>query len=140
MTFIFLFSLHSINRWPFGQTCCDLWNSLDVYFSTASILHLCCISVDRWVKLWSRPIMTMCGQNRTARILNLFCVTYLNWFSVWEHSINQPKCKNRKSTTGYSIKKPNVIREIWQTKSKSSTIFLIESHLCVIFTITIWAR
>lgn len=34
-------------RWPFGQNCCDLWNSLDVYFSTASILHLCCISVDR---------------------------------------------------------------------------------------------
>lgn len=34
-------------RWIFGRFMCDMWNSLDVYFSTASILHLCCISVDR---------------------------------------------------------------------------------------------
>lgn len=38
-------------RWLFGPLVCDLWNSLDVYFSTASILHLCCISVDRWVDM-----------------------------------------------------------------------------------------
>lgn len=36
-------------RWIFGYFMCDVWNSLDVYFSTASILHLCCISVDRYV-------------------------------------------------------------------------------------------
>lgn len=35
-------------RWLFGYFMCDVWNSLDVYFSTASILHLCCISVDRY--------------------------------------------------------------------------------------------
>lgn len=34
-------------KWIFGYFMCDVWNSLDVYFSTASILHLCCISVDR---------------------------------------------------------------------------------------------
>ncbi|KAF5298151.1 hypothetical protein FQA39_LY02575 [Lamprigera yunnana] len=34
--------------WIFGYFMCDVWNSLDVYFSTASILHLCCISVDRY--------------------------------------------------------------------------------------------
>lgn len=34
-------------RWIFGYFMCDVWNSLDVFFSTASILHLCCISVDR---------------------------------------------------------------------------------------------
>lgn len=36
-------------RWIFGYFMCDVWNSLDVFFSTASILHLCCISVDRLV-------------------------------------------------------------------------------------------
>ncbi|KAF7272840.1 hypothetical protein GWI33_014404 [Rhynchophorus ferrugineus] len=35
-------------QWIFGYFMCDVWNSLDVYFSTASILHLCCISVDRY--------------------------------------------------------------------------------------------
>ena len=35
-------------KWLFGYFMCDVWNSLDVYFSTVSILHLCCISVDRY--------------------------------------------------------------------------------------------
>lgn len=33
--------------WLFSPFMCDMWNSFDVYFSTVSILHLCCISVDR---------------------------------------------------------------------------------------------
>lgn len=40
-------SVEIFGTWLFGQVMCDVWNSLDVYFSTASILHLCCISVDR---------------------------------------------------------------------------------------------
>ncbi|XP_017145429.1 octopamine receptor beta-1R isoform X1 [Drosophila miranda] len=35
-------------KWMFGSIMCDMWNSFDVYFSTASIMHLCCISVDRY--------------------------------------------------------------------------------------------
>lgn len=40
-------SVELSGRWLFGSFMCNVWNSLDVYFSTASILHLCCISVDR---------------------------------------------------------------------------------------------
>ncbi|UYV73653.1 GPRDOP2 [Cordylochernes scorpioides] len=34
--------------WPFGQDWCDIWHSLDVLASTASILNLCVISLDRY--------------------------------------------------------------------------------------------
>jgi hypothetical protein len=36
------------NRWFFGMDWCDVWRSLDVLFSTASILNLCVISLDRY--------------------------------------------------------------------------------------------
>ena len=41
-------SVEISGRWLFGYFMCDVWNSLDVFFSTVSILHLCCISVDRY--------------------------------------------------------------------------------------------
>lgn len=40
-------SVEFTGKWMFGSVMCDMWNSLDVYFSTVSIFHLCCISVDR---------------------------------------------------------------------------------------------
>lgn len=35
-------------RWLFDMWVCDFWNSCDVLFSTASIMHLSCISYDRY--------------------------------------------------------------------------------------------
>ncbi|CAG7732430.1 unnamed protein product [Allacma fusca] len=54
MTFNAALSLNG-GRWLWGEVMCDVWNSLDVYFSTASILHLCCISVDRYYAI-CRPL------------------------------------------------------------------------------------
>ncbi|CAF1413896.1 unnamed protein product [Rotaria sp. Silwood1] len=34
--------------WPFGNTYCDIWHSIDVCASTASILDLCVIALDRY--------------------------------------------------------------------------------------------
>ncbi|XP_050304134.1 dopamine receptor 2-like [Anthonomus grandis grandis] len=36
------------HTWFFGPDWCDIWRSLDVLFSTASILNLCVISLDRY--------------------------------------------------------------------------------------------
>ncbi|XP_022118195.2 dopamine receptor 2 isoform X2 [Pieris rapae] len=36
------------HTWFFGMDWCDVWRSLDVLFSTASILNLCVISLDRY--------------------------------------------------------------------------------------------
>lgn len=45
---IFSYSVQFYDKWIFGPVICDLWNSSDVYFTSTSILHLCCISVDRY--------------------------------------------------------------------------------------------
>lgn len=47
MPFSALYELLDHN-WIFGLNWCDMWRSLDVLFSTASILNLCVISLDRY--------------------------------------------------------------------------------------------
>ncbi|XP_039249969.2 uncharacterized protein LOC120327692 [Styela clava] len=38
-------------EWPFPESLCGIWVMLDVCFSTSSILHLCMISLDRYLAL-----------------------------------------------------------------------------------------
>ncbi len=48
-------ALHALDytagRWLWGQLACDVFNANDVLFSTASLLHLCCISIDRYIAI-----------------------------------------------------------------------------------------
>ncbi|XP_031617777.1 octopamine receptor beta-2R isoform X2 [Contarinia nasturtii] len=82
-------------KWPFGQACCDLWNSLDVYFSTASILHLCCISVDRYYAIVKplKYVQTITKKVVAIMILNTwispallsFIPIFAGWYTTKEH-------------------------------------------------------
>ncbi|KAF8766570.1 octopamine receptor beta-2R-like [Argiope bruennichi] len=61
------------DKWIFPQVVCDLWNSCDVLFSTASILHLCCISVDRYYAI-VKPFEYPNKINKRNVIIMLCCV------------------------------------------------------------------
>ncbi|KAK9501381.1 hypothetical protein O3M35_012116 [Rhynocoris fuscipes] len=60
-------------RWIFGPFMCDAWNSLDVYFSTASILHLCCISVDRYYAI-VKPLRYPISMTKRVVAIMLLCI------------------------------------------------------------------
>lgn len=48
--YLLVFNINIKTKWLIFAMCFLFlkWNSFDVYFSTTSILHLCCISVDRY--------------------------------------------------------------------------------------------
>ncbi|KAH8404627.1 hypothetical protein KR215_005083 [Drosophila sulfurigaster] len=82
-------------KWMFGPFMCNVYNSLDVYFSTASILHLCCISVDRYYAI-VRPLeyplnmthRTVCFMLANVWILPAlisFTPIFLGWYTTEEH-------------------------------------------------------
>ncbi|XP_053985770.1 octopamine receptor beta-3R-like isoform X1 [Hylaeus volcanicus] len=82
-------------KWLFGRFMCDVWNSLDVYFSTASILHLCCISVDRYYAIVSPLEYTvimrqgtvgcMLGSAWTLPAFISFIPIFMGWYTTQEH-------------------------------------------------------
>lgn len=86
-------------RWMFGRLMCDLWNSFDVYFSTVSILHLCCISVDRYyaivrpleypLTITRRILAIMLAHCWLAPTLISFLPILLGWYTTAEHIRNR---------------------------------------------------
>ncbi|KAA0199183.1 Octopamine beta receptor 3 [Fasciolopsis buskii] len=62
-------------RWIFGPIFCDIFNANDVLFSTASILHLCCISTERYIAVLSP--LTYERKMTRSRIVVMLSVTWL---------------------------------------------------------------
>uniref|UniRef100_G1NSW6 5-hydroxytryptamine receptor 2C n=1 Tax=Myotis lucifugus TaxID=59463 RepID=G1NSW6_MYOLU len=59
--------------WPLPRPLCPVWISLDVLFSTASIMHLCAISLDRYVAI-RNPIEHSRFNSRTKAIMKIAIV------------------------------------------------------------------
>ncbi|CAO2625257.1 5-hydroxytryptamine receptor 2B [Lemmus lemmus] len=64
--------------WPLPLVLCPAWLFLDVLFSTASIMHLCAISVDRYIAI-KKPIQ--------ANQCNSRATTFIKITVVWLISI-----------------------------------------------------
>uniref|UniRef100_A0A8C5S223 5-hydroxytryptamine receptor 2A n=1 Tax=Laticauda laticaudata TaxID=8630 RepID=A0A8C5S223_LATLA len=60
-------------RWPLPRNLCALWIYLDVLFSTASIMHLCAISLDRYIAI-QNPIHHSRFNSRTKALAKIALV------------------------------------------------------------------
>ncbi|XP_022699214.1 octopamine receptor beta-2R-like isoform X1 [Varroa jacobsoni] len=93
MTFNASFTISG--KWMFNQVVCDFWNSCDVLFSTASIMHLCCISVDRYyaiikpleypTKITTKRVFIMLALAWTVSLLISFVPIFTGWYTTEEH-------------------------------------------------------
>ncbi|NP_001166433.1 5-hydroxytryptamine receptor 2B isoform X1 [Cavia porcellus] len=59
--------------WPLPLVLCPAWLFLDVLFSTASILHLCAISVDRYIAI-KKPIQANQYNSRATAFIKITVV------------------------------------------------------------------
>ncbi|XP_008319147.1 5-hydroxytryptamine (serotonin) receptor 2C, G protein-coupled-like 1 [Cynoglossus semilaevis] len=59
--------------WPLPSALCPIWIYLDVLFSTASIMHLCAISLDRYVAI-RNPIEHSRFNSRTKAMIKIAAV------------------------------------------------------------------
>lgn len=92
----FNFSVQFFEEWKFGYFMCDFWNSIDVYLSTVSILHLCCISVDRYYAI-VKPLKYNIHMTKKVVAMMIagtwFCPTllmvpiYQGWYTTEDNQI-----------------------------------------------------
>ncbi|KAM8792332.1 5-hydroxytryptamine receptor 2B [Rhynchonycteris naso] len=59
--------------WPLPVVLCPAWLFLDVLFSTASIMHLCAISVDRYIAI-KKPIQASQNNSRATALIKITVV------------------------------------------------------------------
>lgn len=109
-------SVQIFETWLFGYFMCDVWNSLDVYFSTASILHLCCISVDRYYAI-VRPLKYPSSMTKKV-VAVMICATWISpaiisfvpifmgWYTTYE---NQLFRKEHKDICEFRVNKPYAV-------------------------------
>ncbi|XP_054838556.1 5-hydroxytryptamine receptor 2B [Eublepharis macularius] len=59
--------------WPLPRDLCPVWLFLDVLFSTSSIMHLCAISLDRYIAI-KKPIQASQYNSRATTLIKITVV------------------------------------------------------------------
>ena len=75
-------SVGSDYAWPLPNALCPIWIYLDVLFSTASIMHLCAISLDRYVAI-RNPIEHSRFNSRTKAMMKIAAVWTISIGESW---------------------------------------------------------
>ena len=94
-----------LGSWSFGPVACDVFNANDVLFSTASLLHLCCISLDRYIaitdpfgysgKMTKRRVLAMLICLWTSAALLSHVPIHMGWYTTEERlfqSVESDEC------------------------------------------------
>ncbi|GFO11751.1 dopamine receptor 2 [Plakobranchus ocellatus] len=86
--------------WLYGQAWCDLWRSLDVLASTASILNLCVISLDRYWAITdpiAYPSKMSNGKVCILIMLVWFCSAGISFPAIaWWKAVTPPDLEEHK--------------------------------------------
>ncbi|VEL12419.1 unnamed protein product [Protopolystoma xenopodis] len=102
--------------WLFGADWCDIWHALDVLSSTASILNLCAIAIERY---WAteNPIAYASSQRRRQCVV-MFAVVWLSALGI-----SFPAIIWWRNTADYSSGGP------WVCRFTSDRVYLIFSSV-----------
>lgn len=84
-----LLCLSSDYAWPLPSALCPIWIYLDVLFSTASIMHLCAISLDRYVAI-RNPIEHSRFNSRTKAMMKIAAVWTISIGECGTAHLNPP--------------------------------------------------
>ncbi|XP_063629619.1 octopamine receptor beta-2R-like isoform X2 [Cydia splendana] len=112
----FNFSVQFYDEWRFGSVICDLWNSSDVYFTSTSILHLCCISVDRYyaivkplkypIKMTKKMAFIMLAATWLSPVTISYAPIFTGYYTTAEHAQSR---ENNTNTCDWVVNKPYAV-------------------------------
>ncbi|XP_077992580.1 dopamine receptor 1-like [Glandiceps talaboti] len=94
--------------WIFGMPFCNVWMSFDVMFSTASILNLCAISVDRYLHI-KKPLKYREWMTKKVALVMIFIAWVLSGLiSFLPIQLGWTTPENVDSETEEDDKSPNI--------------------------------
>ncbi|KAI0222740.1 hypothetical protein LSAT2_026024 [Lamellibrachia satsuma] len=85
-------AFNRLSYWPFGLVICDLWQVLDVTLCTSSIMHMCAISIDRYVGIRD-PLKTRGKTIRVAvyKMAAVWCISLVTASPIILLSVLKPE-------------------------------------------------